>query len=154
MEDRFAILDHVDVLQGERNFYAQTIRRRPAAEQYLRAAPAICARGKVKRKHFVGGRHPVTIRAGIEQRAHVIGLTDSGREHEHVYTFIALDVAAEMFPRQRLEEILVAFRRQSGVGIGAANEQRGEQRCVIFGQRPGQKRNRLAFRSRRHGVFL
>ncbi|PYL40917.1 MAG: hypothetical protein DMF36_01695 [Verrucomicrobia bacterium] len=50
---RHAVLDESDPLQGKRNFDAQLVRSRPAAEKNLRGTPVTSLRGDIQRRHFI-----------------------------------------------------------------------------------------------------
>ncbi|PYK90574.1 MAG: hypothetical protein DME35_05395 [Verrucomicrobia bacterium] len=148
-----AISDERHVLRSERNFYAQMVGRRSAAEENLRSPPVSELGREIKRDHFITAGGTVAIGAGLQQRADVIGATQSGREHQAGNVAIVLNVIAKRLRRKCVQKFLVVFWRQSRVHVCAAVQQGRKQGRVIGSNRVGKQRNAFPFRRRRRNMF-
>src|SRR5882724_13471542 len=73
IQNRHAVLDQRHVLRSERNFYAEMIGRRSAAEKNLRRLPMAELSREIKRDHLVTAGGAIAIGACLQQRADVIG---------------------------------------------------------------------------------
>src|SRR5205814_2257658 len=126
-EDRHPVFNKSHPLQSERNFEAELIRRRPAAEKDLCASPLACFGGDIEWGHFIAAAATVPIGPRIEKGAQVIFLAQTGGEHEHSEILVLFNITAEGFCLEQRQKIFVAARRQNCIGIGSAREQRAKE---------------------------
>src|SRR5712692_871223 len=94
-EHRHTIFDDFSVLGSERDFYAELIGWRAAAEKDLGASPVLRFRGQIEGEHLGPARRAVPVGASFEQRAQVLCLAESRSEHENGHAPIVFDVTPE-----------------------------------------------------------
>src|ERR1700682_1350140 len=96
-EHRHTIFDDFSVLGSERDFDAELIGWRSAAEKDLGASPVLRFRGQVEGKHLGPARDAVPVRASLEQGAQILGLAQSRGEHKNGHAPIVFDVTPKRF---------------------------------------------------------
>src|ERR1700736_2274496 len=96
-EHRHTIFDDFSVLGSKRDFDAELIGWRSAAEKDLGASPVLCFRGQVEGTHLGPSRRAAPICASLEQSAQVLCLAQSRSEHKNGHAPIVLDVTPERF---------------------------------------------------------
>src|ERR1700686_5007647 len=80
-EHRHTIFDDFSVLGSERDFDAELIGWRSAAEKDLGTSPVLRFRGQVEGTHLGPPRGPVPIRTSLKQGTQILGLAQSRSEH-------------------------------------------------------------------------
>src|SRR5580704_14474237 len=90
----YAVFDESNALQGERDFDAQLVRRRPATEENLRGTPVASLRGDVQRRHFIALGQLVPVSTCRKQSAEVIFSTEARCQHHHGETLVSFNVTA------------------------------------------------------------
>src|SRR6266446_936901 len=91
-EHRHAIFDDFGVLGSERDFDAELIGWRSAAEKDLGASPVLRFRGQVEGTHLGPGRRAAPICPSLEQSAQVLRLAQSRSEYKNGDAPIVFDV--------------------------------------------------------------
>src|SRR5437867_12633251 len=82
-EYRHTIFDDFSVLGSERDFDAELIGWRSAAEKDLGASPVLRFRGQIEGEHLAPTRGAVAIRASLKQGTQILFLTQSSGEHKN-----------------------------------------------------------------------
>src|ERR1700693_51117 len=96
-EHRHTIFDDFSVLGSERDFDAELIGWRSAAEKDLSTSPVLRFRGQVEGAHLGPSRRAVPICPSLEQSAQVLDLAQSSSEHKNGHTPIVFDVTPKRF---------------------------------------------------------